>query len=309
MVEKVRPLGETLGEEPKAVTARTINRSSESASGSGQKAKRGDQGSVMMPLCEHCNCRHPGRGRDKGDSGRGFGQRGAARVETGGPTRAYVVRKPQTREAINVIVVAFTLQSFSLLALVDSSAMRSFILRDVTRELGVFVETSRLGVTVRSPLGDSVIVNQGFDVILRMDWLTEHRVKVDCEAKLVTLCCADGSEIVVVKERDLRLDKIHAVYDFSDVFLKELSGIPPNREVEFGIELYPGMAPMPIAPYHMAPKELKLQLQELLDRGFIQSSMSLWEMSVLFVKKKDETLRLCIEYHQLNKLTIKNKFA
>ena len=81
--------------------------------------------------------------------------------------------------------------------------------------------------------------------------------------------------------------------------------------MEFGIELLPGTTPVSMAPYRMAPKELKelkVQLQELLDRGFIRPSVSPWGASVLFVKKKDGSLRLCIDYRKLNKLTVKNKY-
>ncbi|KAA3480730.1 Retrotransposon protein [Gossypium australe] len=94
------------------------------------------------------------------------------------------------------------------------------------------------------------------------------------------------------------------VYDFSDVFPKELTSILSDREVEFGIELYPSTALVSIVHYRMAPKELmelKLQLQEFLDWGFIRLSVPLWGVPVLFVNKKDGTLRLCIDYCQLNK--------
>ena len=87
--------------------------------------------------------------------------------------------------------------------------------------------------------------------------------------------------------------------------------MPPIREVEFGIEVMPGTAPISIAPYRMAPtelKELKVQLQELTDKGFVRPSYSPWGAPVLFVKKKDGTLRLCIDYRQLNKVTVKNKY-
>nr|GEX06626.1 retrotransposon protein [Tanacetum cinerariifolium] len=101
------------------------------------------------------------------------------------------------------------------------------------------------------------------------------------------------------------------VQDFSNVFPEELSGIPPEQEVEFGIELISGTQPIFKAPYRMAPielKELKEQLQELLDLGFIRPSVSPWGAPVLFVKKKDSSIRLCIDYHDLNRVTIRNRY-
>nr|GFA15705.1 reverse transcriptase [Tanacetum cinerariifolium] len=96
---------------------------------------------------------------------------------------------------------------------------------------------------------------------------------------------------------------------FPDVFSDELPGIPSVREVEFHIELIPGAEPISKAPYSVAPielKELKDQLQELLERGFIRLSVSSWGAPVLFVKKKDGSMRLCIDYRELNKITIRN---
>ncbi|KAL4346328.1 hypothetical protein GQ457_17G011190 [Hibiscus cannabinus] len=104
---------------------------------------------------------------------------------------------------------------------------------------------------------------------------------------------------------------IRTVCDFSGVFPKELPGLLPDREVEFVIETHANSAPVSISPYRMAPKELKelkTQLQELLDRGFIRPSTSTCGAPVLFVKKKDESLRMCIDYRQLNKMTVKNKY-
>ncbi|KAK5842666.1 hypothetical protein PVK06_005048 [Gossypium arboreum] len=113
------------------------------------------------------------------------------------------------------------------------------------------------------------------------------------------------------KETERKLESVPVVCEYSDVFPEELPGLPPVREVEFGIEVVPGTTPISIAPYRMALtelKELKVQLQELTDRGFARPSFSPWGAPVLFVKKKDGTMRLCIDYRQLNKVTIKNKY-
>ena len=88
-------------------------------------------------------------------------------------------------------------------------------------------------------------------------------------------------------------------------------GLPPHREIEFCIDVVPDIAPIFMSPYRMAPtelKELKEQLQELLDKGFIRPSTSPWGTLVLCVKKKDGTLRMCIDYRELDKVTIKNKY-
>ena len=101
------------------------------------------------------------------------------------------------------------------------------------------------------------------------------------------------------------------VSEFPDVFLEELLGLPPPREIKFTIDLYPGTKPISIAPYCMAPLELKeqrKQLDQLLNIGFIRLSTSPWGALILFVKKHDETLRLCTDYRLLNRVTVKNKY-
>ncbi|WVZ85147.1 hypothetical protein U9M48_032098 [Paspalum notatum var. saurae] len=108
------------------------------------------------------------------------------------------------------------------------------------------------------------------------------------------------------------IKKIPVVSDFLDVFPKELPGLPPDRDIEFAIELVPSTAPVSKRPYRMAPnepKELKTQLQEQLDKGFIRPSSSPWSCPALFVEKKDQgDKRLCVDYRPLNAVTFKNKY-
>ena len=178
-----------------------------------------------------------------------------------------------------------------------------------------------------------------FDVILGMDWLTAYRVAIDCERRRVTPYTQDGTRVVfqgdkhdifpqtvyefrcqgqlagwlasltLEDEERPDLDLPRVVREYVDVFPDELPGLPPHRDVDFGIELHLGTSPISMTPHRMTPvelQELRVQLQELLDKGFIRPSTSPWGASVLFAKKKDKTLRLCIDYRQLNRVTIKN---
>ena len=168
-----------------------------------------------------------------------------------------------------------------------------------------------------------------FDVILGMDWLTAYRVVIDCEHRRVTAYTQDGTRVVfqgdkhdilpqtiyesrcqeqlagwlasLTLEDEVRpdLDLPRVVCEYVDVFPDELPGLPPHRDVDFGIELHPGTSPISMTPHRMASvelHELRVQLQELLDKGFIRPSTSPWGAPVLFAKKKDKTLRLCIDY-------------
>ncbi|GJR75819.1 putative reverse transcriptase domain-containing protein [Tanacetum coccineum] len=113
------------------------------------------------------------------------------------------------------------------------------------------------------------------------------------------------------KSKEKRLEDVQIVQDFPEVFPEDLPGLPPTRQVEFQIDLVPGAAPVARAPYRLAPsemKELSEQLKELSDKGFIRPSSSPWGAPVLFVKKKDGSFRMCIDYRELNKLTVKNRY-
>ncbi|GKB31188.1 putative reverse transcriptase domain-containing protein [Tanacetum coccineum] len=114
------------------------------------------------------------------------------------------------------------------------------------------------------------------------------------------------------KSEGKQLEDMPIVRDFLEVFPEDLPGIPPSRQVEFQIVLVPGAAPIALAPYRLAPseiKELAEQLQELSNKGFIRPISSPWGAPVLFVKKKDRAFRMCIDYRELNKLTVKNRYS
>ena len=129
--------------------------------------------------------------------------------------------------------------------------------------------------------------------------------------KLLENGCEVYFVFITEKKPTKVLEDIPAVHEFLDVFLDEIPRVSPAREMDFAIELVPGATPISKAPYMMAPtelKELKEQLQELLDKGSIHTSVSLWGASVLFVRKKDGTLWMCINYRQINHVMIKNSY-
>jgi hypothetical protein len=161
-----------------------------------------------------------------------------------------------------------------------------------------------------------------------MDWLSKHKVLIDCTEKSVMLTTPEEKEMEFVTELVAtakgvanranvnQLDasqgsEVPVVNEFPDVFPNELPGIPSDRDIEFVIELKPGTAPIYKTPYMMATlelAELKEHIKELLEKAFIHPSSSLWGAPVIFVQKKDGTQRFCVDYHALNEVTIKNKY-
>ncbi|KAK1612285.1 hypothetical protein QYE76_035958 [Lolium multiflorum] len=170
-----------------------------------------------------------------------------------------------------------------------------------------------------------ILPMKDIDVILGMNWLEENGALIDCTHKTVSLKSPDGSRMIYQGDKhtqievelqlnsmkEVKLEDIPVVNEFQDVFPKELPGMPPDREIEFTIDLIPGTAPIAKAPYKMGPKELK-ELKEQLDdlerKGFIQESISPWGSPVIFVDKRDGGRRMCGDYRNLNNVTIKNKY-
>eukprot|EP00253_Pinus_taeda_P031671 PITA_31671 len=186
-----------------------------------------------------------------------------------------------------------------------------------------------------------------YDLLIRMDWLEKHWSLVDCKTKVIYYqdqqgnrkemqgikqpvqvrpitanqlikCIRKGCQVYAIqvgyadsKDKSTSVNSIPVIQEFTDVFPEEIPRLPPRRDIDFTIELVPRAAPVSRAPYRMSTPELtelKMQLQELLDKEYIRPSVSPWGAPVLFVKKKDGTLQMCIDYRQLNKLTIKNKY-
>ncbi|GKA01640.1 putative reverse transcriptase domain-containing protein [Tanacetum coccineum] len=194
------------------------------------------------------------------------------------------------------------------------------------------------------PIDLMVIELGSFDIIIGMDWLSrydaailygEKKVRIPLEGKTLVIegdrnnsrlkivscikarkyiekgCELFLAQVTEQESKEKRLEDVPVIRDFPEVFPEELPGLPPPRQVEFRIDLIPGAAPVARAPYRLAPsemKELSKQLQELSEKGFIRPSSSPWGAPVLFVKKKDGSFRMCIEYQELNKLTIKNRY-
>ncbi|XP_040940709.1 uncharacterized protein [Gossypium hirsutum] len=194
----------------------------------------------------------------------------------------------------------------------------SYICTMLVSEKNLIVEPTDYDVQVTNLLGQSVVVNlichnclltnkgcdfpvdlmllpfREFVIILGMDWLMKYDAKLLLKGNKAYL-----AYILHTRSSKSKLVQLSVVNESMDVFPKDLPGLPPDREVEFVIDVLPGIAPISVTPYRMASaelKELETQLQELLDKGFIRPSMSPWDAPVLFVKNKDGSLRLCIDY-------------
>jgi hypothetical protein len=155
-----------------------------------------------------------------------------------------------------------------------------------------------------------ILSRQGIDVILGMSWMKLHRVVLGIAGRLVHLDSPVYGKVILhllaltrIKASlrhmvELKLEDIHVIREFPDVFPDDLPGMPPKRAIEFIIKLQPDTTPIAKALYKMSPmemKELKIQQEGLLDKGYIRPSTSPWGCSTLFVKKKDKELRLCVD--------------
>jgi hypothetical protein len=244
-----------------------------------------------------------------------------------------------------VMMGTFLVANHPAVILFDSGASHTFISKKFVEQHCISCHESKEGFKIHSPGGQiftrevayqvpitlarrdfptSMIVLKGqdIDVILGMNWLAKHKATLNTDQRNIRLSHnqeeillpipiptkATGRvyEVIISEIKD-----IPVVCEFPDVFLEDLPGLPPERDVEFVIELKPGTTPISRRSYRMPPNELaelKIQLQDLLEKGFIRPSSSPWGCPAIFVKKKDQTLRMCVDYRPLNEVTIKNKY-
>ncbi|WVZ70284.1 hypothetical protein U9M48_018961 [Paspalum notatum var. saurae] len=247
-------------------------------------------------------------------------------------------------EAPNVVLGTFTVNSNPTTLLFDTGATHSFITRSFAEKHNLPLSCMKRPMVINSPGGKIttnaictrvsinirgvefrtgllVIDSMDIDIILGMDTLEKWGVKIDCAQWTVHLAASDGQEVGIsasspsgyLHQMEVRpTDGIRIVCDYPDVFPDELLGMPPDRDIEFLIELLPGTAPIAMRQYRMAPiehEEVKKNIDELLAKGYIRPSSSPWAFPVLLVEKKDtDVKRMCVDYRTLNKVTIKNKY-
>ncbi|GJY17870.1 reverse transcriptase domain-containing protein [Tanacetum coccineum] len=255
--------------------------------------------------------------------------------------RAFMLGPEEARRDPNIMTGTFTLNNHFATTLFDSGADYSFVSTTFIPLLGL--EPSELGFKYEIGIASRQLVeidkvikgckleieghvfdidlipfgHRSFDVIKGMDWVSNFKAKIVCHKKVVRIPLPDGKVLRVLGERPegkarflkgvKKQENIVVARDFHEVFPDDLSGLPPIQEIEFRIELTPGATLVAKSPYRLAPSELEElsgQLKEFHDKGFIRPSSSPWGAPVLFVKKKDGSFRMCIDYRELNKLTI-----
>ncbi|WVZ89497.1 hypothetical protein U9M48_035891 [Paspalum notatum var. saurae] len=262
--------------------------------------------------------------------------------------RVHFIHMDQVPAGEPVLAGTFTVNGHPAVVLFDSGATHTFLSKSYALKHGIKMYKLKEDYHITAPgspvatglmarqlkidispegfvINPVVLPHQGIDVILGMNWMVENdtilhvgsrevQLKSKVTGKILKVHIPEQKHLeATVKTSELQeIKKIPIVCDFPDVFPEELPGLPPDRDVEFKIDLIPGMAPVSRRPYRMAPdelKELKTQLQEQLDKGFIRPSSSPWGCPALFVEKKDQGgKRLCVDYRPLNAVTTKNKY-
>jgi hypothetical protein len=261
--------------------------------------------------------------------------------------RIYYTQVATTPEGEPVMMGTFLVANHPSVILFDSGASHTFISKKFVEKHCILCTESREGFIIHSPGGQIftkevafhvlvtlaerdfptnmiVLKGQDIDVILGMNWLAQHKAILNTDLRTIKFSHVHEEVLLSIPIAVLakpfgrvyeaiipEIQDIPVVCEFLDVFPEDLPGLPLERDVEFVIELKPGTTPISIRSYRMPPNELaelKTQLQYLLEKGFIRSSSSPWGCPTIFVKKKDQTLRMCVDYRPLNEVTIKNKY-
>ncbi|XP_057520821.1 uncharacterized protein LOC130801077 [Amaranthus tricolor] len=227
---------------------------------------------------------------------------GAFRSSIGAPVsgtkatgKLMALKRDEVEVTPRVVTGTFLVNNKPACVLFDSRASHSFVASSCVSKL-LLSSLLEMNSEFAQPSGER---------ILCMDWLRKYKPSIDCWMKRnypMVLC-----HVVDTTMSTPEIGEIRAVCEFEDVFPSEILGLPPPKAVDLTIDLVVGTSLISKAPYHKAPREtteLKVQLQELLDKGYICPSVSPWGAPVLFVKKKDGTFRLCVDYRELNRATL-----
>ncbi|KAH0733004.1 hypothetical protein KY289_004192 [Solanum tuberosum] len=282
------------------------------------------QGGNWTPTCAKCGKNHPGACRDD--------PTGCFKCSQEGASLSFVT--PYV--AMNLDVLPEKLcEPCSVSTPIGESILAERVYHDCT-----------ISVNHNNTMVDLVELEMvDFDVISGMDWLHACYVSIDCRTRVVKFQFPNdpvfewmsssigpkGHFISYLKARKLvskgcvfhlvrvndssvetpPIESVPVVSEFPKIFPDDLPGVPSERKIDFGIDIFLDTRHISIPPYRMAPaelKELKEKLKDLLEKGLIRPSVSPWSAPVLFVRKKDGSLRICIDYRELSKVTIKNKY-
>ena len=252
----------------------------------------------------------------------------------------------ESQEKPEVVIGMFSVNDIPAVILFDSGASHSFISRSFATQnnfpctiLGKNMLVQTPGSIIKSnlvcrdqeiningvyfPTSLIIIESEKLDIILCMNSSTQYQVSINCATREVTLTSLNGQATKFYARKNIpkqelvftavagELELIPVVSEFHDVFPEELPGMPPDRELEFAIDLVPGTTLLYKKYYRMPSSELvelKKQLDEMLQKGYIRPSYSPWGSPAIFVDKKDGSLRMCVDYRQLNDVTIQNKY-
>nr|GEU40316.1 putative reverse transcriptase domain-containing protein [Tanacetum cinerariifolium] len=313
-------------------TANTNNANNQRGTGLGQK-----------PTCYKCGVQgHFKREYPKLKNNNNHGNQGG---RDNAPAKVYAVARIGTDPDSNVVTGTFLLNNRYASVLFDTGADKSFVSTAFSSQINITPSTLDhcydVEIADERIIGLNTILRGcmlnllnhpfninlmpielgSFDAIIGMDWLAKNQGNA---TRLNIISCTKTKKYMMKgfpiflapvttkevenKSEKKRLEDVPIVQNFPEVFPEDLSGHPPTRPVEFQIDLVPGAAPVARAPYRLASfemKELSEQLKELSDKGFIRPSSSPWGAPVLFVKKKDGSFRMCIDYRELNKLTLR----